>query len=731
MKILASLNDFLTKNRKNILYIFWFFFIFFMFFDASLANATTATTPQTQANDKSIFIQWINGFLKIVAALLWLLTFLVGLFLYPEWTSGSIVWLWWSDGALKTMWIMMSNVVYFIFALIFIWIAFMNIIGKDGETYGLKTAMPRFIIWVLIVPFTWFFVQFILSISSILTVWVLSLPYDTFKDTYMKIDKLEQVKFCKDYVINTWTLTGSTFPISCKEWSKDAMSLSDIVNPKNSDSLFWITTVYTYWVMALDENGKLYSQNIINGINDIIDLWLKAIFDLVFLIVYALLMIALALALFVRGVYLWFYAMLSPVFWLLYFFKKEKEGIADGKFSLKEFISLAFVPVYVSAALAFWLLFLFAAWNAITTKSDILDEKGKTIKFAWFTYTIEWPAASWWDVKKWINKLIEGFQGTFGTLLLQIFWLAILWMAVMAALKQSKITENVVSPFEDFWKSIGSLAMKAPTYMPIIPTGSGMMSAQGLSTAGQSFSSAIHNEYTWQWSKFWSQMAKNMWFWNQALSDIKDILNKQYTNEPDKRNWMNDLLSKIDASQLWDSWYRSELAKAFKHLWATADLETAIKVEGTSKEQLARILDQKWEERWWEKWQQWAGWLFVWKSAEQIASMIWRWWSAEPNPTPSQQLPSSITRDVNTPWKYQVWNTNITINNNDWGKNLSSTEVNALATALQQTKTTDWENKVKQVLNSMWITDVAKQKDILDKISSTSPQPPTPTPPNP
>jgi hypothetical protein len=33
----------------------------------------------------------LNGFLKIVAALLGLLTFLVGLFLYPEWTSGSIV----------------------------------------------------------------------------------------------------------------------------------------------------------------------------------------------------------------------------------------------------------------------------------------------------------------------------------------------------------------------------------------------------------------------------------------------------------------------------------------------------------------------------------------------------------------------------------------------------------------------------------------------------------------
>lgn len=727
MKILTSLNNFLTKNRKNILYIFWFFFIFFMLYDASFASTTSVSDSNPQ--NKNIGISIVNGILKNLAALLWLLTFLVGLFLYPEWTSGSIVWLWWNAWALKQMWIMISNVVYFIFALIFIWIAFMNIIWKE-DWYQLKEALPRFIVWVLIVPFTWFFVQFILSISSILTVGVLSLPYDTFKDTYMKDTVLDEVKFCKDWVIYASSQSGSTNIMDCKKWS-EKIPLSQIVNPKKSESLFWIMTVYTYGIMSVDGQWKIYSENFaVNGIANLFDLWVKVIFDLIFVIVYFLLMIALALALFVRWVYLWFYAMLSPIFWLLYFFKKEKDWVwwdVGKRFNLKEFVSLAFVPVYVSAALAFWLLFLFAAGNSWTKQSDVLSSDGKTVKHAGFTYTIEWAASNDGDVKQGLWKLFEWFQWTFGTLILQIFWLAILWIAVMAALKQSEITSTVSAPFDDFGKSIWQLAMKAPTYAPIIPTGSGMMSAQGLSTAGQSFSSAIHNEYTWQWSKFWSQMAKNMWFWNQALSDIKEILSKQYATDQDKRNWMNDLLSKIDSTQLWDSGYRSELAKAFKHLWATADLETAIKVEGTSKEQLARILDQKWEERWWDNWQKWAGWLFVWKSAEQIASMIWRWWSAEVNPTPSQQLPSSITRDVNTPWKYDVWKwlnkTTINVTNN--GKNLNQDDIISLATALQATRNeNDGENKVKQILTSMWITDVSKQTEVLNKISSTTTTPP-------
>jgi hypothetical protein len=41
------------------------------------------------------------------------------------------------------------------------------------------------------VPFTWFFVQFILSVSAFLTVAVLSLPYDVMenKDPYLEIEK--------------------------------------------------------------------------------------------------------------------------------------------------------------------------------------------------------------------------------------------------------------------------------------------------------------------------------------------------------------------------------------------------------------------------------------------------------------------------------------------------------------------------------------------------------------
>ncbi len=585
MKILTSLNNFLTKNRKNILYIFWFFFIFFMLYDASFASTTSVS--DTNPQNKNIGISIVNGILKNLAALLWLLTFLVGLFLYPEWTSGSIVWLWWNAWALKQMWIMISNVVYFIFALIFIWIAFMNIIWKE-DWYQLKEALPRFIVWVLIVPFTWFFVQFILSISSILTVGVLSLPYDTFKDTYMKDTVLDEVKFCKDWVIYASSQSGSTNIMDCKKWS-EKIPLSQIVNPKKSESLFWIMTVYTYGIMSVDGQWKIYSENFaVNGIANLFDLWVKVIFDLIFVIVYFLLMIALALALFVRWVYLWFYAMLSPIFWLLYFFKKEKDWVwwdVGKRFNLKEFVSLAFVPVYVSAALAFWLLFLFAAGNSWTKQSDVLSSDGKTVKHAGFTYTIEWAASNDGDVKQGLWKLFEWFQWTFGTLILQIFWLAILWIAVMAALKQSEITSTVSAPFDDFGKSIWQLAMKAPTYAPIIPTGSGMMSAEWLSRAWSTFSWAVQWQVQQSWVDFWQKMAQTFGVWKSDVQEIRNLMSKtpQTLLKTQDQIWTfyNELLKNLDMDKMTtNKQYREEFIKALEH--------SGMKIEDAKKQEFIK-----------------------------------------------------------------------------------------------------------------------------------------------
>lgn len=503
MKILGNIWKFFSKNKKNIAYIA--FFLVFLF---SCNDFAFAAEPAPKEPDWVIkFINWILG---IAASLIWVLTMLIWLFLRPEWTSGSVIWL---DTQLKTMWILISNIVYFVFAFIFVTIAFMNIVWWSGDNYELKKAIPKFIVWVLIVPFSWFFVQFILSLSSILTVAVLSLPFDSFPELDIKS---QQIESCINGNSINLSNTGANI-ISCK-WAttsadmKELITIWEFIKKNDNWGLYSIMTIYTYWVMKLDDKWILKSKELLKWIQDVWSLWLKWIFDLIFIVVYGLLCIALFLAFMTRWFALWFYMMFSPVFWLLYYLWK-KDGIwswATKSFNLHEFIALAFVPVYVAGALSFWLLFLLVAGKWFSTTSKWPDA---LISFKWDELTI-WNNTFTSDAIKSAGDKWFGWWFTWpiGAMILEMLWLAVMWMAVMAALKSSTITASVTDPIEKFGDSIWELIKKAPTYAPILPGGMSVWGlAQVWSWANQYFSNKSMN--TWQ-----EFMKRNNLFQNEDVN---------------------------------------------------------------------------------------------------------------------------------------------------------------------------------------------------------------------
>ena len=439
-------------------------------------------------------VQWINIIFVIASVFIWLFTQLVSLFLNPAWINWEFLWL---TEHLKTIWIMISNVVYFIFAFVLIWIAFMNIMWKWGE-WELKQSLPKFIIWVLIVPFSWFFVQFVLSLSAILTVQIILLPFDSFPDIMNKNEFLTKKIIPNNCKIN---LTNNDLLKEVKK-GKNKSDIANTINRayecekgtelsieqiiRNWDSVFSIISIYTYWILNIDGLDDFDKKEAITWIDTIIELSIKWIIDILFVLIMFILIISLWLALFVRWIWLWIYTMFSPVFWLLYFFDKWEwwwEWVTKN-FNLKEFINLALVPVYVAAALSFWLLFLFITSNWITKqdndKHEFISKDGITITLWDLKYTINWTILNWW--KNWIWEFLTGLQWSVWSLIMSIFALVILWMAVMAALKSSTITWTVVEPIAQFGESIWKLAMKSPQYAPIFP---GWLSAQWLNKVWQ------------------------------------------------------------------------------------------------------------------------------------------------------------------------------------------------------------------------------------------------------
>ncbi len=487
MNILKNITTYL--NWRNMRFLALVIAGVFLFSDFVFAdNAPVKDLSQTDG--LAYLVTIVNLITKVWALLLWLLTSLISLFLHPGWVNGEIFGLWTS---LKELWIMISNLVYLIFAFLLIVIAFMNIIGKWEGNWELKQALPKFIIWVLIVPFSWFFVQFIISISSILTVSVITLPLETVQQrleqqAWTNGSEDESANICVDIEFFLWSdnkapetnnADGSKYNkyIQCKRaiWANDFVA--EILSG-NENSVYGIVQLYVYGLLKIDQLEELDEDQFIWewAIGRLIDIIFDGWFALVFVVFYLILLSALFIALLVRGIVLWVYMILSPVFWLLFFLWKD---VWWDKFNVKEFIALAFVPVYVSAALSFGLLFLVLINLGMSPQSgqqntawgvfEYQDGSLSSINVWWGSFKVTGVTAEAAD-----NLLINNGVGwALGGIILQMMWIVVLWISVMAALRQSEITKQVTAPIEQFGNQVWSLVAKSPLYAPVVPWLSG------------------------------------------------------------------------------------------------------------------------------------------------------------------------------------------------------------------------------------------------------------------
>ncbi len=593
MQIIKKIKNYLNKNKKTIKYIFLFFLLFYISNDNTFAVGTGWIIDDKGNWDEPAFIkiiiQTLNLALALISAVLGVMTTVVSWFLTPDWYNWKIFWL---QDLLKQLWILVSNIVYTAFAIVLIIIAFMNIINK-WDKWELKQALPKFIVWVLLVPISWFIVQFMLSLSGALTANVLLLPHHLIENNNVALG-YEQIKgkeIDTKFEVNLWTVIwanldqdkscyGKVSAAEWKEnldweffWSCNPKTIEKIIKwEEGKNSAFGIVSIYTYAIMSVQELDVYKTK--LDKIKKIEDLWQKVVFDVLIVIVYSALMIALFLALFVRGITLWVYTIFSPAFWLLYFFDKSSDWVWDGatKFSLKEFISLAMVPVYVAMAFSFWFIFIMAVLGS--------TDNWKTAKdwclLSWTVFTFCINGDIWED----INSTAHTTLWAIGRLLMEIFGIVILWIWVFGALRTSKITSKIVEPIEQFWTQVWQLVMKSPMYAPIIPTGSGKMmsisSAQKVLSTGQSYletgASGKANEF----------MKNNKWFGMDFDSEEKIIKAESAVNS---KAWPDMVYKKL-----------GEAIKSRTSVQNIADNEKLFNtIKNAAKELLGETQYKKWE----------------------------------------------------------------------------------------------------------------------------------------
>ena len=345
--------------------------------------------PEAYAKEKTkdvdiSFINILNTLIAVISLIYVPFSMLSSWLLSPDWTFGDFIHL---RPVLHSLWIFVSNTVYVAFAAMLIFVAIANIFGQS-DSYAIKKMLPRFIIGVIMVPFTWWVVSASLSVSSYMTALVLRMPADIINanqsiQTKVQIptkcyldftnsDNSKKIWRCDDppkegvdlapYLLESNGAYG-IIPLYAYNIFK-FNSLDQFKNILNSDS----TKTEAFNAMSIADQEKflagdsttksalLQAAIIATGIGKIgVQLFMSVLFAIVFTVI----LIALVLVLFTRVIKMWMYAIFSPLFALKFFLDdKVKQESTLGTFKFSDFIALAMVPVVVSAALGFGFMFI-------------------------------------------------------------------------------------------------------------------------------------------------------------------------------------------------------------------------------------------------------------------------------------------------------------------------------------------------------------------------------------
>lgn len=165
MRFITNILQYLKNNIPSKKYL-----LFGLIFSVGYTFAADVSSQDSDVIEA--IVQVLNLLFTIITFLLTPAIILCGWLLSPDWTMGDFFGL---RPYFIQVWVLVSNLVYIIFALMLLWMAVMQIFSSESN-YAFKKKLPRFLVGIMIVPFTWLIVSWTLSFANQAVAAVLSIP---------------------------------------------------------------------------------------------------------------------------------------------------------------------------------------------------------------------------------------------------------------------------------------------------------------------------------------------------------------------------------------------------------------------------------------------------------------------------------------------------------------------------------------------------------------------------
>lgn len=407
---------------------------------APLAHAETVQETVEQAMATTIVM-----LLKFLSMILWPVLLMIGDLMDANLIIGPGM-----EDVLREIWVQVRNLVNIGFAIVMIIIAFYNLLGLGSEgNFALKTALPKLIIGIVIVNFTFLAGKIVIDVANIATTAVFQLPEVV--DINSESVNFENTKtqfttsICQkpDGTLYTTTekvpaLTQMFCELDGEEYQSALSSrMTSFFEGLNANNIGVIMAVNLGSLDALnyvDDDVPEFDELIINGL-----------FSVVMFIVFAVSYIVLGAVLVFRVVVLWIAMALSPLAVLMYVVPQLKEAGGGGLDFGEKVTKHILAPIIIGATFCIGFIMIEALQNVVGTA--LFQSAGAEVFGSEF--------------------LITGIANM-QQLIVAVTAIVVVWTGVFGA-TNGTFAQGIAETAKGFVENSGKSLLGALKYAPLVP----------------------------------------------------------------------------------------------------------------------------------------------------------------------------------------------------------------------------------------------------------------------
>lgn len=461
IKILKNITKFLKKNAPAILIIAGIAAICSLTFDVDLVSAVDSSSETQEKTYQSLGFM-VSLFLKGLNLFLWPFLVVLGDLMDNDLIIGPGM-----EETLLSIWVQVRNLVNIGFAVFLLVIAFYNVLplSENEGNLAMKTALPKLVIGLILVNFTFLGGKIILDVANVGTMAAFALPevVETFDFTEQREEFVEKVCYKEvpteedgeetntDPVPWDTEQDGEDVPIYTQlfcAFDEDGKTNGELNEAMETTYFEDLNSNNAGLVMAVNM-GALESLSLLkdDAVNDFSDLVINSMFALIMYFVMACSYIVLGLVLLARIVVLWVALALSPLVVLFYVIPQLKESVGSNLDIVEKVTKHLLAPIIIGLTMTIGYMMV----SSIGDFGSVGSLKASELVGAKFL------ASGIDDMEKFVIAIAS---------------VVIVWTGIFAA-ASGTYAEFATNAVKGFGEKVGGAIAKAPLYATTIPVGVG------------------------------------------------------------------------------------------------------------------------------------------------------------------------------------------------------------------------------------------------------------------